>query len=92
MMRTLALVSCILIAGLAAQQRPSTDVRERQARQNPRAFRQLEIPGEQVAQNVSKLTQELHWHQTLRSALRAARSEDKPVLWVQALGDLQGFL
>lgn len=55
-------------------------------------FRRLHLPGEEVARNVERLTSELHWYRSLSSALAAGRSADKPVVWIQALGDIDGFL
>ena len=46
----------------------------------------------EVAQNVRKLTTEMRWYSSIGSALGAARSKGKPVVWIQALGDLDGFL
>ncbi len=57
-----------------------------------RSFRRLRVPGEEVAKNVKRLTKELHWYRTLGGALASGRSKGKPILWVQALGDLKGFL
>jgi len=57
-----------------------------------RNFRKLQVPGPAVAENVKKLRKELHWYSTLNGALSAGRSKGKPILWVHALGDLDGFL
>ena len=57
-----------------------------------RNFRMLTLPGEEVATNVKRLTKQLHWHRTLAGALASGRTKGKPVLWIQALGDLKGFL
>ena len=55
-------------------------------------YRRLESPGEQVKQNVDKLTKELKWFRSLEAAKLTARNEKKPILWVQALGELNGYL
>ena len=57
-----------------------------------RSFRKLTVPGVEVAKNVKRLTTELRWHKNLSSALAAGRAKGKPVVWIQALGDLKGFL
>ncbi len=57
-----------------------------------RAYRKLEVDGDAVIANVEKLTTELTWHGDLAAARDAARASGKPVLWVQALGDLDGYL
>ncbi len=57
-----------------------------------RNFRRLTVPGDEVKKNVKRLTKELHWHRTLAGALASGRTKGKPVVWIQALGDLKGFL
>ena len=57
-----------------------------------RSFRHLKVPGEQVEQNVKKLVSELRWYTSLRAARGAGKAKDKPVVWIQALGDIDGFL
>ncbi len=64
----------------------------RRAKGAARKFRQLEVAGDQVSENVKRLTDELKWHKTLGGALQTARSSKKPLLWIHALGDLKGFL
>ena len=54
-------------------------------------FRGLEVPGKKVRPAVTKVARQLHWHRTLKSAVREARAADKPILWVQALGNLTGY-
>ncbi len=97
-MRTTALLlatSILLAPALLAQnQQPGWKDRQgkRSTERSARSFRRLQVPGEEVAQNVRKLTKELHWHKTLASALAAGRTKGRPVLWIQALGDIDGFL
>ena len=62
------------------------------AKMSPRSFKKLVVSGDEVATNVKRLTTELRWHKNLSSALAAGRSKGKPVVWIQALGDLKGFL
>ena len=91
-----------LFASLAAVATPLVDAQQswkesaraksKQARRDAREFQQLQVPGETVALNVRKLRRELHWHSTLSGALRAGQNQGKPVVWIQALGDLDGFL
>lgn len=57
-----------------------------------RGFRSLRLPGDRVEKNVEKLTKELHWYKSLSSALTAGRRQGKPIVFIQALGDLDGFL
>ena len=55
------------------------------------AFQQLRVPGVQTRQAVDKLVKELTWHKDLRTAAKAASETGKPILWIQALGDLKGY-
>ncbi len=57
-----------------------------------RNFRKLRVPGEEVNTNVTKLTSELNWHKSLAAALAEARKQGRPVQWIQALGELTGYL
>lgn len=72
-----------------AQLSPRADT---QQRQTPRSFRRLEVPGDEVESNVRTLLRKLRWHSSLSGALQSARAKGKPVVWIQALGDLNGFL
>lgn len=84
------------------QQRPTKITRVDPTKQHPkvdkrssrdaRKFRQLEVSGDTVEANVKKVVDRLRWHGSLSSALQAARQKNKPLLWIQALGDLDGFL
>jgi hypothetical protein len=69
-------------------QTPGLDV----SKMSSRSFRRLEVPGAQVEKNVKRLTKEMTWYSTLSGALAAGRAKNKPVLWIHALGDLDGFL
>ena len=89
------LAPALLTPDLGAQnQQPGSKDRDskRSTERSARSFRRLKVPGTEVAENVRKLTKELHWHKTLASALAAGRTKGKPVLWIQALGDIDGFL
>ena len=96
---TLLLASSLILANVLPAQgqqqpRPLRPLEEpsRGEKRDARSFRQLRIPGEEVARNVKRLRKELRWHKTLGGALASGRSSGKPILWVQALGDLGGFL
>ncbi len=98
-MRTTALLfagSMLLATILPAQGQSQPRLRPPQPARGQKleawSFRRLTVPGEEVAKNVKRLTTELRWHRTVGSALAAGRSSGKPVLWIQALGDLKGFL
>ena len=57
-----------------------------------RNFRNLRFPGKEVAKATRRLIETLTWHHDLEGAKAAATTEGKPILWIQALGELDGFL
>lgn len=61
-------------------------------RRDARNFRKLRVPGNEVAENIKRLTTEMRWYKTIGGALTAGRSQNKPIVWIHALGDLKGFL
>lgn len=64
----------------------------RQLLQDTRAFNRLQVSGEQVAASTQRLVEDLMWHRDLETAKLRARAERKPILWIQALGEIDGFL
>ncbi len=64
----------------------------RRAAREARAFRKLQLNGEQVRAAVDGLLEDVRWYRSLGAALSAGRAQGKPVLWIQALGDIDGFL
>jgi hypothetical protein len=48
------------------------------------------VTGSRVAQKVTTLTKEVHWHTSLEEAKKVARAEQKAIFWLHALGDLEG--
>ena len=60
------------------------------ARKKAHDFFRLKVPAKKVAPAVRKVTK-LRWHKTLTHAMRDARAQGKPILFIQALGDLKGF-
>lgn len=87
------LATSLLAAVLPAQDRqPTSTQTARWTRPaDAKHFGRVRVPGEQVAHNVDKL-RELRWHGSLGSALQSGKTKDRPVVWIQALGDLDGFL
>ena len=55
------------------------------------SFRRMQVSGTEVRANVNKLL-ELDWHKDLQLAQQHAEGLGKPILWIQALGDLEGHL
>lgn len=91
MHKTAWILACSsLICALPAQTEANDG--SRFAEMSARSFNKLKVSGEDVAKNVERLTTEMRWHKHLGSALAAGREQGKPVVWIQALGDLKGFL
>jgi len=84
----LVLACCTAAPALVAQ----TAAVEPAMPTNARQFRQLKVPGEQVEQNVKRMLEELRWYKSLTGALQAGSRKGRPVLWIQALGELDGFI
>lgn len=56
-----------------------------------RRFRRVKVDGETVQTRVRQLAQ-LRWYSSLAKAKSAARQQRKLVLWIHALGRIDGFL
>ncbi len=54
-----------------------------------RKFRSLKVSAGKVSRGVRRLLG-LRWHKSLREAAAAAKADHKPILWIQALGELRG--
>ena len=63
----------------------------KQADESAVAFRNLKVFGRDLQRAVGKVVKELDWKSTLRSAQREAMKTGKPIVWIQALGDLRGY-
>jgi hypothetical protein len=64
--------------------------KETEAEKAAREFRESKRAGNELKRAV-KSVRDLHWQTKLADAFKAAAAEDKPVFWVNALGDLAGF-
>jgi hypothetical protein len=51
-----------------------------------------QVSAEELGKRVAKLQDALAWHSDLEEARQAAVLSNKPILWIQALGDLSGLL
>ena len=65
-------------------------VEKARALEAAREFRAMKVPAKKVTSAVRKLLK-LRWHKSLRDAAYKARADHKPILWIQALGDLKGY-
>ena len=87
--------SLLSLAGILSAQKPFTlsDVPiDRDAAQSAQNYRRVKYEGKVVRVNVRKLVKELTWHKNLDAAIAASKVSKKPVLLVQALGDLKGYV
>lgn len=55
------------------------------------AFQRSEVPGSKVGAGVRRALHSLLWHRDLEEAASAARQQGRPIVWVQALGELRGL-
>ena len=96
MMRQAWIAAALVSAsGLLGAQSPFTaaDVPiSQEATQQAMRFRALVYRQNTVRKNVRKLTKELVWHKTLKDASDAAEKSGKPIVLIQALGDLKGYV
>ncbi len=51
-----------------------------------------EISAYEVKKRTEKLLKEVPWHKDFDVAMAAAQEADKPLLWIQMVGDLDGGL
>ncbi len=54
-------------------------------------FLNLRVAGHDVYRGVRKVLTELTWHRDLDLAASQAKKQQRPILWLQMLGDLRGF-
>ena len=54
-------------------------------------FRKERADRSEVAAAVGELTKAVKWHTRMRDARKLAQQDGKPIVWIQALGDLKGF-
>jgi hypothetical protein len=61
-----------------------------QARSEALEFFRSQLDGRKAARAVGKVLR-LRWHKSLKAATTTAIDKDRPILLVQALGDIGGF-
>jgi hypothetical protein len=62
------------------------------ATERAQRFRAVIYDKKRVYKNVRTLTKELVWHKDLAQARTAAAKSGKPIVLIQALGDLTGYV
>ena len=95
MRRAWIAAALVSVSGLLSAQSPFTaaDVPvSQEATKQAHKFRSLVYGKKTVRRNVRKLTKELVWHKTLEDATTAAEISGKPIILIQALGDLKGYV
>ena len=61
------------------------------ATQSEQKFRGTKVDGNDLKRAVKRVTDELKWHKKLSAAQQDAKQSGKPILWLQLLGDLDGY-
>ena len=54
-------------------------------------FQQTCRHGQKESAQVRRVLVEMTWHKKLAEAAKVATTQHKPIVWVQALGDIRGF-
>ena len=58
---------------------------------DPAQFRSLRIDGRTNHARTQRVLRELKWHKSVERVAAAAVEEDRPIVLVQALGEIRGF-
>ena len=103
-MRPLAIPACsvlaaALLAGLSpaqqdrepAPQISAADTGKTRAARQASLFQNLVVPGRDAYPRIKDMVKRLDWTANLGTAVQRAQAQDKPILWIQALGDLKGY-
>ena len=87
--------SLLSLTGWISAQSPFTpaDVPvSKTATERAQRFRTVMFDKNTVSKNVRTLTKKLTWHKDLAAARAAAEKSGKPIVLIQALGDLKGYV
>ena len=58
--------------------------------EHAKAFQRLQRSGRDVSKAVKRV-RKLKWYSSLTKASQRAKQENKPIVWIQALGTLKGY-
>ena len=94
--------ACVTVAGALAQQRaiPPSKPSPLTAAELPDAlpsipevdeFLNSAQPPKETSKKVRRVQRELDWNSTLKLAIRDAKRLDRPIIWIQAYGKLDGY-
>ena len=62
------------------------------AEKEAQSFQQSRVQGRDLKKAVDTVRKSLTWHDDLEEAIEVAENQDRPILWIHALGDLDGDL
>lgn len=80
----------------AQSERPLREMLRQRAQTAPnpaaeaRQFARLRVSGDQLRDRAAQMN-ELEWHSSLDAAKAAAQAASKPIVWIQILGNFDGF-
>ena len=86
MLRWIGMLACgfaLTLQGVAADKKKSTAVEK----SNTGAV----VSSETTEKKSARLSEQLTWHTSLEAAQSQARLENKPILWLHVLGDIDGI-
>ena len=66
--------------------------KDRNLKRNAKKYRQLKVTGDELKSNIERLTSELTWYTSMEAVKEEAKKQDKPILWLNVLGEIDGFL
>lgn len=89
-----AILACLVLT--PAAQGPTCATMTRAEQHSPaqlaaQEFQQSARKGSQVSAAVQRVLREVTWHRKLDEAADVARRHGKPIVWVQALGEIRGL-
>ena len=61
------------------------------AEERARAFLEKRIAGRDLRKSVDRVLKGLRWHERIDDAKAEAAARGRPLLWIQALGEVDGF-
>ena len=74
-----------------ASAKPAPEVELSDEQLAAQEFFESRIAGHDLQKRVARVRKELRWHTSLADAQRAAQRAERPILWIQAFGNLRGF-
>ena len=61
------------------------------AEQEAENFRRSQVSGRELHAAIRGVQKSLHWFEDLGAAARTASAQQKPIVWIHLLGELDGF-